>query len=152
MRAILPTFTIAIALAICCMTAAAQQSVPHFHPGQWEIDSVQTVMGGRAITSQTQVCARHQADFWKVAQAGLTCKKPKTHPVSGGLRVRVHCVYSDEKLHSEIHSEAIENIAHDGNSLTLTGTTTTDTVYQGVQPKRTSAQLQATAYRLGDCP
>ena len=152
MRAISTILATPVLLAICCLGAQAQRAVPQFRPGQWEIDSIQTVMGGRAITSKTRVCATNQADFWKVAQAGLSCKKPKTHPISGGLRVRVHCIYSTGKLHSEIRSDVIEDIAHDGNSFTLTGTTTTNTVYQGVQPKRTSAQLQTTAHRLGDCP
>jgi hypothetical protein len=143
---------ISVLLAFGGVTLSAQQPAPHFHPGQWEIDSVTTVMGGRAVSSQTQLCARHQADFWKVAQDGLTCKEPKTHPVSGGIRVRVHCVYSKESLHSEIRSDVIENITYDGNGFTLTGTTTTDTVYQGVQPKQTSAHLQVSAHRLGECP
>lgn len=152
MRSVFLILAAPVLLAIGTIAAHAQSSEVHFHPGQWEIDTVQTVMGGRAITSQTRICAREQADFWKVAQAGLSCKKPKTRPVSGGLRVHIHCVYSDDKLHSEIHSDAIEDISRDGNSFTLTGTTTTDTVYQGVQPKRTSAQLQVTAHRLGNCP
>lgn len=152
MRAILYILAAPVLLALYCMTLPAQRSVPHFHPGQWEIDSVDTVMGGRAITSQTQICAKHQADFWKVAQAGLTCKKPKTDPVSSGLRVRVHCVYDQGPLHSEIRSDVIENITDGGNSMTLTGTSTTNTVYQGVRPTLTSAQLQTTAHRLGDCP
>lgn len=152
MRVFFPIFAASVLLAVGCVPAQAQRSAPHFRPGQWEIDSVQTVMGGRAITSQTRICANHQADFWRVAQAGLSCKKPKTHPVSGGVRVRVHCVYSEGKLHSEIRSDVVENVSDDGNSLTLAGTTTTDTVYQGVRPKRTSAHLQSTAHRIGDCP
>lgn len=131
----------------------AQQHAPHFHPGEWQIDSVTTVAGGRTISSSTRLCANKQVDFWKVAQAGLTCKPPKTHPESSGtVRVHVHCKYEGEKLHSDIRTVATETFADHGNSFKLTGTTTTDTVYQGVQPKRTSAQLQTTAQRIGDCP
>ncbi len=91
-------------------------------------------------------------DFWKVEQAGLTCKPPKTAPESSdSLRVHVHCVFDGDHLHSEIHSEAVETFSDHGNSFTLVGTTTTDTVYQGVQPKHTSVQLQATAHRTGPC-
>ncbi|MGC1783721.1 MAG: hypothetical protein WA708_14460 [Acidobacteriaceae bacterium] len=131
----------------------AQQHVPHFHPGEWQIDSVTTVAGGRTISSSTRLCASEQVDFWKVAQAGLTCKPPKTHPESSGaVRVHVHCVYSGDRLHSDIRSEAIETFSDHGNSFTLVGTTKTNTVYQGVQPKLTSAHLQANAHRTGNCP
>lgn len=131
----------------------AQHSDTHFRPGEWQIDSVTTVAGGRTITSSTRLCAKKQADFWRVEQNGLTCKPPKTHPEnSGTIRVHVHCKYEDEKLHSDIRTIATETFADHGNSFTLQGTTTTDTVYQGVQPKRTSAQLQTTAHRVGECP
>jgi hypothetical protein len=144
---------VALSLLICSgAVALAQHPASHFRPGEWQIDSVTTVAGGRTITSSTRVCARKQMDFWKVAQTGLTCKPPKTHlETSGVLRVHVHCEYEGEKLHSDIRTIAIETFADHGNSFTLTGTTTTDTVYQGVQPKHTSAQLQTTARRVGDC-
>jgi hypothetical protein len=143
--------TLPVLLALGGMTLLAQHAAPPFHPGEWEINSANTVMGGRTVSSQTQICAKQQMDFWKVAQVGLTCKPPKSHPVAGGIRVRVHCVYSQGPLHSEIRSEVIENFTDGGNSFTAAGTTTTDTVYQGVQPKRTSATLQTTAHRLGEC-
>ncbi|MEO6829943.1 MAG: hypothetical protein ABI164_09030 [Acidobacteriaceae bacterium] len=139
-------------LALSVLTLLAQHSAPHFHPGQWQIDSVQTVMGGRQISSQSKLCVKHPVDFWKVAQAGLTCKPPKNHPVADGIRVQVHCVYDKAPLHSEIHSDVIETIGDGGNSFTLNGTTTTNTEYQGVRPTVTSAQLRATAHRVGDCP
>lgn len=141
-----------VLLALCTAPLLAQHPTPHFNPGEWEIDSVNIVMGGRAITSQTRLCAKEQMDFWKVAQAGLTCKPPKIHPVRGGIQVKIHCAYSKGSLHSEILSDAVEIISANRDSFTLTGTTTTDTVYQGVQPKRTSTTLQASARRLGECP
>jgi hypothetical protein len=141
-----------VLFALPCPLPAAQHPAPHFHPGEWEIDSANTVMGGRTISSQTRICARHQMDFWKVAQAGLTCKPPKTRLAANGVRVRVHCIYNEGPLHSEIRSNVLENFTNNGNSFTLSGTTTTNTVYQGVQPKLTTAQLQTTAHRIGNCP
>lgn len=133
-------------------TALGQKHPTHFHPGEWQIDSVTTVAGGHTITSSTRLCAHKQVDFWKVAQADLSCKPPKTHAESSDrLRVRVHCEYDGEKLHSEIRSEAVETFSNHGDSFALDGTTRTDTVYHGVQPKKTSAKLHATAHRIGDC-
>jgi hypothetical protein len=129
----------------------APEKAPQFHPGEWEIDSTITVFGGRAITSTTRLCATKQMDFWKVAQHGLSCKEPKTSPDGDGTRVRIHCVYQGEKLHSDIEWDAIETFANDGNSFTLTGTSKTNTVYEGVQPTQTTAQLQANAHRIGEC-
>ena len=145
-------FPVLSALLLCGLTLQAQQPVPSFHPGEWEIDSMTTETDGRTITSQTTLCANEQIDFWKVAQAGLTCKPPKTDlEAKGALHVRVHCEYNGEHLHSEILSDALETFSGHGDSFTLVGTTTTDTVYQGVQPKKTSVQLQATAHRTGPC-
>jgi hypothetical protein len=129
----------------------AHEKAPPFHPGEWQIDSIITVQGGRAITSTTRLCATKQMDFWKVAQHGLSCKEPKTSPDGEGTRVRIHCVYQGEKLHSDIEWEAVETFAHDGNSFTLTGTSKTNTVYEGVQPTQTTAQLEANAHRIGEC-
>jgi hypothetical protein len=141
-----------VLLPFCMLPVHAVEPVLTFHPGQWEIDSITTQSDGRAITSQTSLCAEKQIDFWKVAQAGLTCKAPKTHPETGNqLRVHVHCEFNGENLHSDIISEALETLSDHGDSFTLEGTTTTDTVYQGVQPKKTSVRLHATARRSGEC-
>jgi len=126
--------------------------VQSFHPGSWEIDSITTQTDGRTITSQTFLCAKEQIDFWKVAQAGLTCKTPRSHSESGNtVRIHVHCEFNGENLHSDIFSDAVETLSDHGNSFTLEGTTTTNTVYQGVQPKQTSVHLHATAHRTGEC-
>lgn len=139
-------------LLLCGRTLPAQQLAPYFHPGAWEIDSVTTETDGRTVSSQTEICAKEQIDFWKVAQAGLTCKTPKSHLQSNGLvRVRVHCEYKGDRLHSEILSDVVETVSDHGNSFTLEGTSTTNTVYQGVQPKQTSIHLHATAHRTGEC-
>ncbi|HVC90513.1 MAG TPA: hypothetical protein VND66_07820 [Acidobacteriaceae bacterium] len=152
LRAMQPIVTLAAILALGPSMMIAQPSPRQFNPGAWEIDSVTTATGGRTVSSQTTLCANDQIDFWKVAQAGLTCKPPKTHPEgNGALRVLVHCEYNGEHLHSEIRSNALETFSDHGNTFTLAGTTTTDTVYQGVQPKKTSVQLQATAHRTGPC-
>lgn len=125
----------------------------HFIPGEWEIHSVSTQAGGRTVSSDTRICAKEQMDFWKVAQAGLSCKPAKNHPESSGkVRVEIHCVYDSGPLHSEIHHDVIQTYTDHGNSFSLTGTTTTDTVYQGVQPKQTSVRIEATAHRVGNCP
>ena len=140
-------------LFLCGPVLHAAGPVLSFRPGMWEIDSVTTTPAGRTVTSQTSLCAKEQIDFWKVAQAGLTCKTPKSHPESAGgaIRVRVHCEYKGDRLHSDILSDVVETISDHGNSFTLEGTTTTNTVYQGVQPKQTSIHLQATAHRTGEC-
>ncbi len=139
-------------LLLCVLTLPAQQPVPYFHPGAWEIDSVTTETDGRTVSSQTEICAKEQIDFWKVAQAGLTCKTPKSHLQSNGLvRVRVRCEYKGDRLHSEILSDVVETVSDHGNSFTLDGTSTTNTAYQGVQPKQTSIHLHATAHRTGEC-
>jgi hypothetical protein len=139
-------------LFLCGPILGAAEPVLSFHPGMWEIDSVTTTPAGRAVSSQTTLCAKEQIDFWKVAQAGLTCKTPKNHPESATrIRVRVHCEYKGDRLHSDILSDAVETISDHGNSFTLEGTTTTYTVYQGVQPKQTSIHLHATAHRTGEC-
>lgn len=141
------------AVAFCGTSLGATQPVQHFNPGEWEISSVTTQATGKTVSSLTNLCAKEEMDFWKVAQAGLACKPPKSHPdPSGGLRVRVSCSYDGGPLHSEIHSDVVETFSDHGNSFTLSGTTTTDTVYQGVQPKRTFVHLQATAHRTGPCP
>lgn len=130
----------------------AQQPAPNFQPGEWQINSVTTVTDGRTISSQTNLCAKTQADFWKIKQDGMKCDAPKVTPAqSGGLRVRVVCTYSLDNLNSRIESDVIEQIAADGKSFTATGTTKTNTTYTGVAPKITSAQLNATANRTGPC-
>lgn len=141
-------------LLFCAMPSQAAEPLPTFHPGKWQIDSTTTRNDGRTITSQTSLCARKQIDFWKVAQAGLSCKAPKIHPESESgnqIRIRVHCEFSGENLHSDINSEVVETLSDHGNSFTLEGTTTTNTVYQGVQPKQTLVHLHATANRIGEC-
>jgi hypothetical protein len=137
---------------LCVLPVQAVEPVLTFHPGNWEIDSITTQSDGRTITSQTSLCAREQIDFWQVAQAGLTCKTPKSHPDSGNrLRIHVHCEFNGENLHSDILSDVVETLSDHGNSFALEGTTTTNTKYQGVQPKQTSVHLHATAHRTGDC-
>jgi hypothetical protein len=139
-------------LFLCSLCLQAQEPVLYFHPGAWEIDSVTTSTVGRTVTSQTSLCAKEQIDFWKVEQAGLKCKTPKIHPESANrIRVRVHCEYNRDKLHSDILSNVVETISDHGNSFTVDGTSTTNTKYQGVQPKQTSIHLHATAHRTGDC-
>ena len=139
-------------LLLCGFPLQAEEPVLYFHPGAWEIDSATTSTDGRIVTSQTSLCAKEQIDFWKVEQTGLNCKTPKSHPESASrIRVRVHCEYSGDRLHSDILSDVIETISNHGDSFTLEGTTTTFTEYQGVQPKRTSIQLHATAHRTGEC-
>ncbi len=139
-------------LAVCGPPATAQKTALPFHPGAWEISSVTTAATGRAVSSVTNICIKEQIDFWKVAQANLTCKPPKSSLNSaGGFHVRVHCTYDKGPLHSEIHSDVVETFSDRGNSFALVGTTTTDTVYQGVQPKHTSVHLKATAHRTGPC-
>jgi hypothetical protein len=139
-------------LLFCAPAVQAVEPVLSFHPGQWEIDSITTQTDGRIITSQTSLCAREQIDFWQVAQAGLTCKTPTSHPDSGNtVRMKVHCEFNGENLHSDIISEVVETLSDHGNSFALEGTTTTNTKYQGVQPKQTSVHLHATAHRTGDC-
>ncbi len=141
-----------VLLPFCALPVQAVDPVPAFHPGQWEIDSMTTQSDGRTITSQTSLCAKEQIDFWKVAQAGLTCKAPKSHPRSGNqVRIHVHCEFNGENLHSDILSEVVETLSDHGDSFTLEGKTTTNTVYQGVQPKQTSVDLHATAHRTGEC-
>lgn len=143
---------IVVLLPFCALPLHAVEPVLTFHPGQWDIDSITTQSDGRTITSQTSLCAEKQIDFWKVAQAGLTCKAPKTHPEHGNqIRIHVHCEFNGENLHSDIVSEAVETLSDHGDSFTLEGTTATDTVYQGVQPKQTSVRLHATAHRTGEC-
>lgn len=150
-----PAKTIAaifLLLLFCALPGQAVGPVLTFHPGNWEIDSVTTQSDGRTITSQTSLCAREEIDFWQVAQAGLTCKPPRSHPESGNrVRIHVHCEYNGENLHSDILSEVVETLSDGGNSFALEGTTTTNTVYRGVQPKQTSVHLHATAHRTGEC-
>lgn len=130
----------------------AVEPVLTFRPGNWEINSITTQSDGRTITSQTSLCAREEIDFWQVAQAGLTCKKPRSTRESGNrVRIHVHCEFNGENLHSDILSEVVETLSEGGNSFTLEGTTTTNTVYQGVQPKQTLVHLHATARRTGEC-
>lgn len=136
---------------MCAATALAQQNTAHFQPGEWQINSVTTVEDGRTISSQTNLCATGQADFWKVKQDGMQCHPPKVTPAQGGYRVRVVCIYSLDNLNSRIESDVIEKISSDGKSFTAAGTTKTDTTYTGIVPKTTSAQIQATANRTGPC-
>jgi len=139
-------------LLFCTLPGQAVEPVLTFHPGNWEINSITTQSDGRTITSQTSLCAREEIDFWQVAQAGLTCKTPRSHPESGNrVRIHIHCEFNGENLHSDILSEVVETLSDGGNSFTLEGTTTTNTVYQGVQPKQTSVHLHATAHRTGEC-
>lgn len=143
---------LSVLLLFCALPGQAVEPVLAFHPGNWEIDSITTQSDGRTITSQTALCARQQIDFWKVAQTGLTCKIPRSHSQSGNqVRIHVHCQFNGENLHSDIISNAVETLSDHGNSFTLEGTTTTNTVYQGVQPKQTSVHLHATAHRTGEC-
>jgi hypothetical protein len=152
MRTAKTIFVLFSLLLLCGLPLQAEEPVLYFHPGSWEIDSVTTSTDGRTVTSQTSLCAKEQIDFWKVEQAGLKCKTPKSHPESASrIRVRVHCEYSGDRLHSDILSDVIETISDHGNSFTLDGTTTTNTEYQGVQPKQTSIHLHATAHRTGEC-
>ena len=141
-----------VLLTFCALPVQAVEPVLTFHPGTWKIDSITTQSDGRTVTSQTSLCAKEQIDFWKVAQTGLTCKKPRSHNEPGNrVRIHVHCEFNGEKLHSDIISEVVETLSDHGNSFALEGTTTTNTVYQGVQPKQTSIHLHATAHRTGDC-
>ena len=143
---------LSVLLLFCALPGQAVQPVLTFQPGAWEIDSITTQSDGRTITSQTSLCARKEIDFWQVAQAGLTCKTPRSHPQSRNqIRIHVHCVFNGENLHSDIISEVVETLSDHGNSFALEGTTTTNTVYQGVQPKQTSVHLHATAHRTGEC-
>ena len=152
MQTVKHTFVLSVLLFLGSLLLQAQQPGPNFHPGTWEIDSVTTATSGRTVSSKTVLCAKEQLDFWKVAQTGLECKPPKTHPESAtALRVSVHCAYNGEHLHSGILSDAVETFTDHGDSFTLEGTTTTNTAYQGVQPKQTSIQLRATAHRTGEC-
>lgn len=145
-------FVLFVLLLLCGPPMQAAVPVQSFHAGAWEIDSVTTQSDGRTITSQTKICAREQIDFWQVAQAGLTCKTPKSRPETGDqIRIRVHCEFNGERLHSDILSDVVETLSDHGNSFALEGTTTTNTAYQGVQPKQTSVHLHATAHRTGDC-
>lgn len=138
--------------ALCAGSALAQQPAANFQPGEWQINSITTVEDGRTISSQTNLCAKTQADFWKIKQDGLQCHPPKVTPnQNGGYRVRVVCIYSLDNLNSRIESDVTEIIASDGDSFTASGTTKTDTTYTGVAPKATSAKIQATAKRTGPC-
>lgn len=138
-------------LALWGLSALAQRGPIPFKPGSWQISSVQTMPDGRTVSSETNVCAAGQADFWKRAQAGLQCKPPRSTLVQGGIRVRVSCEYNGDSLHSEIRSDVVERFSDQGRSFTATGTSTTDTVYAGHPPQRTSAHLQANAHRVGPC-
>jgi hypothetical protein len=138
-------------LGLCTGTLIAQQPSPNFQPGEWQINSVTTVEDGRTISSQTDLCAKTQADFWTVKQDGMQCDPPKVTPAQGGYRVRVVCIYSLDNLNSRIESDVVEIIADDGQSFTATGTTKTDTTYTGVAPRTTSAQIHASASRTGSC-
>ena len=141
-----------VLLLFFALPGQAVEPVLTFHPGNWEINSITTQSDGRTITSQTFLCAREEIDFWQAAQTGLTCKTPRSHSESGNrVRIHVHCEFKGENLHSDIISEVVETLSDHGNSFALEGTTTTNTVYQGVQPKQTSVQLHATGRRTGEC-
>lgn len=140
-------------LLLLHLPAVAQQHPSvQFKPGQWEIDSVTTVAHGRTISSQTTICATDQQDFWKVPQAGMDCKPPKVQPMQPGTyRIIVLCKLTEGQLTSNIRSEVVESVAASGESFTASGTTTTDTSFQGIAPTHTTAQLNATAHRTGAC-
>lgn len=144
---------LSVFLFLCGISAAAaEHPAPHFNPGEWEVSSVTTQSGGRTVSSVTTLCAREQMDFWKVAQAGLECKPAKILPEhANSIRVKITCDYDDGTLRSEIRSDAVETFSNHGDNFTLAGTTTTHTVYQGVQPKQTSVKLDASARRVGPC-
>ncbi len=143
---------IVVLLSFGALPMQAVEPVLSFHPGNWEINSITTQTDGRTITSQTSLCARKEIDFWQVAQEGLKCKPPTSQPESGNrVRIHVHCEFNGENLHSDILSDVVETLSDRGNSFTLEGTTTTNTVYQGVQPKQTLVHLHATAHRTGEC-
>jgi hypothetical protein len=145
-------YALSVLLLFCALPGQAVEPALTFHPGKWQIDSITTQSDGRTISSQTFLCAREEIDFWQVAQEGLKCKPPRSHPEQGNqIRIHVHCEFNGENLHSDIVSEAVETLSEYGNSFTLEGTTTTNTKYQGVQPKQTSVHLHATAHRTGDC-
>jgi len=148
MRKLFALFTF---LPLCGMTAPAQQPLPTFKPGAWEINSVTTLVTSRTVSSLTDLCAKVQADFWKRAQAGMTCDPPKITPADDGIRVRVVCIYNLDQLNSRTESDVVEKFNSDGTSFTATGTSKTNTVYDGHAPEITSAQLQATAHRVGPC-
>ncbi|MDR5728566.1 MAG: hypothetical protein RB191_14165, partial [Terriglobia bacterium] len=94
------------------LSMQAAVPVQSFHPGNWQIDSITTQSDGRTITSQTALCAREQIDFWKVAQAGLTCKTPRSHSEPGNkVRIHVHCQFNGENLRSDIISEVVETLS-----------------------------------------
>ncbi len=146
------TSLLAAILTLYSIGSLAQQSTATFRPGKWEIDSVTTATDGRTVSSTTNICAEEQMDFWKVAQPGLDCKPPKSHPAAhDGLRVEVVCIYDQDALHSEIRSNVVEKFSDHGNSFTVVGTQTTNTVFQGVRPTLNSVHLQSTAHRTGDC-
>jgi hypothetical protein len=153
MRAfVMPHLLLPFLLVPIWLPADVQPAQVPFKPGQWEIDSVTTVAHGRTISSQTTLCATAQQDFWKVPQAGMDCKPPKVLPAGPGTyRVIVVCKLTEGQLTSDIRSEVIEKLAANGESFTVHGTTTTDTVFQGVAPTHTIAQLNATAHRTGSC-
>lgn len=150
MRALTNYFALCI-VGLGISPTLAQRPAPNFQPGEWQINEITTVVDGRTISSQTTLCARTQADFWKIKQDGMQCDPPKVTPAQGGLRVRVVCTYSLDNLNSRIESDVIELISPHGRSFTATGTTKTDTTYTGIAPKTTSAELHATANRTGPC-
>jgi len=145
--------TLAAALLLCrAFAQSAEHPAPHFNPGEWEISSVTTQAGGRTVSSVTTLCVREQMDFWKVVQAGLECKPPKILPEpANSIRVKITCDYDDGTLRSEIRSDAVETFSNHGDNFTLAGTTTTHTVYQGVQPKQTTVKFDASGRRIGPC-
>lgn len=153
MRNPVPIFAAFAALLLAPVAGITQQHPGAlFKPGQWEIDSVTTVAHGRTISSQTTVCATAQQDFWKVPQSGMDCKPPKVLPLKpGSYRIIVECKLTEAQLTSNIRSEVVETVAANGESFTATGTTTTDTSFQGIAPTHTTAQLNATAHRTGAC-
>ena len=82
----------------------------------------------------------------------MSWKPPVSRPnPGGGFHVSVLCIYNGPSLHSTIKSDVIETFSANGNSFTLTGTSATDTQYQGVRPSLTSIQLESKAHRLGPC-
>lgn len=127
-------------------------NLPTFRPGFWQINSITTASDGRTVTSQTNLCAQAQEDFWKIAQDGMTCHPPKITPANGGIHVRVVCIYSLDNLNSRIESDVIEKFNADGTSFTVDGTSKTNTSYEQIPPRINTVHLQATAKRLGACP
>lgn len=141
---------VVLAFVLGPMALTAQDQTLHFHPGEWQIDSV-TTGSGRTIHSSTHVCAKKRGDFWETQKNGVTCQQPEVQTVADGVSVGIHCVLSEGQIHSDIRSHVVETFARDGNSFTASGTSVTNTSYGGVRPIKATAEMHATAHRIGDC-